>query len=55
MAQTTFSGPVKSNNGFVLPALTTAQRDAIVNPSAGQMVYNTTTSAVSVYNGTSWS
>lgn len=54
MAQTTFSGPVASQNGFQLPALTTSQVNAIANPATGLMVYNTTTSAITYYNGTAW-
>lgn len=54
MATTTFSGPVVSQNGFQLPALTTAEINAIQNPATGLMVYNTTTSAITFYNGTAW-
>ena len=54
MSTTTFSGPVVSHNGFQLPALTTAEINAIVNPATGLMVYNTTTSAVTFFNGTAW-
>lgn len=54
MAQTSFSGPVKSLNGFQLPAFTTAEINAIANPQTGLMVYNSTTSAVTFYNGTAW-
>ena len=54
MAQTTFSGPVASQNGFLLPNFTTAEINAIANPATGLMVYNTTTSAITYYNGTAW-
>jgi len=54
MSTTTFSGPVRSLNGFQLPALTTAEINAIVNPATGLMVYDTTTSAITYYNGTAW-
>jgi hypothetical protein len=54
MGQTTFSGPVVSQNGFIENSFTTAQRDAIVDPTAGLLIYNTTTNAYEVYNGTSW-
>lgn len=54
MAQTSFSGPVASQNGFVLPSLTTAEINAIQNPQVGQMVYDTTAVAVKTYNGTAW-
>ena len=54
MARTTFSGPVNSLNGFQLPAFTTVQINAIANPATGLMVYNTTTGAITFYNGTAW-
>jgi hypothetical protein len=54
MGQTTFSGPVVSQNGFIENSFTTAQRDAIVNPTAGLLIYNTTTNTYQVYNGTAW-
>lgn len=54
MANTTFSGPVVSQNGFQLPSFTTTQINAIANPATGLMVYNSTTGAVSYYNGTAW-
>ena len=38
---------------FRLPNVTTTQRNAITG-AAGDMVFNTTTSAVEVYNGTAW-
>ena len=54
MALTSFSGPVASQNGFLLPNYTTTQINAIANPQTGLMVYNTTTSAVTYYNGSAW-
>jgi hypothetical protein len=54
MSTTTFSGPVVSQNGFQLPALTDLEIAAIVNPATGLMVYNTTTSAITFFNGTAW-
>jgi len=44
-----------TNKGFLPPRMTTAQRDAITTPATGLQVFNTTTSAVNIYNGTSWS
>ena len=41
-----------STGGLFLPVGTTAQRPA--SPATGQMRFNTTTSLVEVYNGTSW-
>jgi hypothetical protein len=54
MAKTTFSGPVVSQNGFILPVLTTTQVNAIVNPQTGLMVFNSTTNAVTYYDGLAW-
>lgn len=42
------------NKGFVLPRMTTAQRDAIVNPVAGMLIFNTTTGVVNFHNGAAW-
>jgi hypothetical protein len=42
-----------ATGGLFLPSGTTAQRPA--SPATGQMRFNTTTSLVEVYNGTSWS
>jgi hypothetical protein len=54
MALTTFSGPVVSQNGFLDSSFTTAERDAIVDPQPGLLIYNTTDNTYEVYNGTSW-
>ncbi len=54
MALTTFSGPVKSQNGFLLPSYTTTQQNAIASPATGLMIFNTTTSTVKYYNGSAW-
>lgn len=40
--------------GFVFSRMTTAQRDAIINPIAGLVIYNTTTNVLNFHNGTSW-
>lgn len=39
--------------GLVLSRMTTTQRNAIVNPTAGLVIYNTTTNKVNVYT-TGW-
>lgn len=39
--------------GFLPPRMTTTQRDAISTPSAGLLIYNTTTSALNMYTS-SW-
>lgn len=43
---------VSTDRGFLLPRLTTAQRDLITNPATGLMIYNTTASDVQVNTGT---
>jgi hypothetical protein len=40
-----------TTQGLLPPRMTTVQRDAIGTPAAGLVVYNTTTSALNVYNG----
>jgi hypothetical protein len=39
-----------TNRGFLLPRLTTTQRDAISLPATGLLIYNTTTSVFNFYN-----
>jgi uncharacterized membrane protein len=57
MSQTTFSGPVKSNNGFLFPTTTTAILGAASNEintqnkSAGVAVFNTTDNLIYVAVG----
>lgn len=44
-----------TNKGFLLPRLTTAQRNAIVAPPAGLQVYNTTTKCLEIFlTGSGW-
>lgn len=54
MAQTSFSGPVASQNGFIDSSFTTAERDDIVDPHSGLLVYNTDINEYEVYNGLTW-
>lgn len=54
MGQSTFSGPVVSQNGFIDASFTDAERDAIVDPQAGLLIYNTTSNTYEVYSGSSW-
>jgi hypothetical protein len=54
MALTTFTGPVVSQNGFIDSSFTTAERDAIVNPQPGLLIYNTTDNIYEVYDGAAW-
>lgn len=44
---------IEGERGFILPRLTTSQRDALT-PIAGMVVYNTNTDTAEYYNGTSW-
>tara|TARA_B000000609_G_C24081933_1_gene297934 strand:- start:65 stop:310 length:246 start_codon:yes stop_codon:yes gene_type:complete len=37
-----------------LKAYTTTERDALSSLSAGEVIWNTTTSKMEVYNGSSW-
>lgn len=46
------TGGTGNNKGLLAPRLTTAQRDAIVNPSTALMIYNTTTNQLQVNTGT---
>lgn len=34
--------------------LTTTERDALTSPTAGQIIFNSTTSKLNFYNGTAW-
>ena len=43
-----------TTKAFMPPRMTTAQRDAISSPTAGMVIYNTTTSVLNFHNGTSW-
>lgn len=46
---------VKSvNRGFLPPRLSSAQRDAIVSPAAGLLIFNTDCSTIQVFNGVNW-
>lgn len=45
---------VSTTKGFLMPRMTTTQRDAIASPPAGLEIYNTTTNKVNIYNGSSW-
>lgn len=43
-----------STQGFLPPRLSTVERDAILTPPAGLMVYNKTTNKMNFYNGSAW-
>ena len=43
-----------TTSGLLIPRMTTTERDAILTPETGLMVYNTTDNAFNFYNGTAW-
>ena len=43
-----------TTKGFLIPRLTTAQRDAIVSPAVGLSIYNTSTNCTNSYDGIGW-
>lgn len=43
-----------TTRGFLPPRMTTTQKNAIASPAAGLMVYDTTLSTMSFYNGAAW-
>jgi hypothetical protein len=43
-----------TTKAFSPPRMTTAQRDAIASPTAGMLIYNTTTSQLNQYSGATW-
>ncbi len=45
---------VRSNRGVLLPRLKTLQRQAITNPTAGMLIYNTEEGTLEYYDGSNW-
>lgn len=45
---------VSTNKGFGLPAMTTAQRNAIGSPRAGLTIFNSTASEIQFWTGAAW-
>ena len=43
-----------TTKAFMPPRMTTAQRDAIASPTAGMVVYNTTTNKLNVFGAAAW-
>ena len=43
-----------TTKAFMPPRMTTTQRDAIASPTAGMVIYNSTTNVLNFHNGTSW-
>jgi hypothetical protein len=44
-----------TTKGFLMPRMTTAQRDAIVNPKQGLQIYNTDNLGINMFDGNTWS
>jgi hypothetical protein len=52
---TTAALEIASNSkGLLIPRLTTSERDLIVAPATGLIIYNTTTNGIEFFNGISW-
>lgn len=45
---------VDGTNGVTVPSVTTTQKNAIVSPTAGQLVFDTTLGKLCVYTGSAW-
>lgn len=43
-----------TTKAFMPPRMTTTQRDAIPSPTAGMVIYNSTTNVLNFYNGATW-
>ena len=43
-----------TDRGVLIPRLSDAQRNSIVNPAAGLLIYNTTTQCMNMFNGSGW-
>ena len=43
-----------TTKGFLPPRMTTTQKNAIVAPASGLVVYDETTNKLACYNGTTW-
>ena len=45
---------INGSNGVTVPSVTTTQKNAIVSPTAGQLVFDTTLGKLCVYTGAAW-
>ena len=43
-----------TTKGVLFPRMTASQRDAIVSPAEGLIIYNTDSHALNIYNGSTW-
>ena len=48
------TGEILHPRQLILPNYTTTQRDAMVGVEAGTIIYNTTTSKINFWNGSTW-
>lgn len=48
------AGPKGQQSGVVLPSMTTAERDAITTPVAGQLLLNKDTGSLNYFTGSEW-
>lgn len=53
-AQSALLDVSSTSQGFLPPRMTTTQRDAIVSPAEGLIIYNLTTHKLNVYTGSAW-
>jgi hypothetical protein len=43
-----------TTSGLLIPRMTTAERNAVVSPATGLIIYNTTTNLINFFDGTVW-
>ena len=43
-----------TSKGFLMPRMTTAQRDAMISPAVGLQIFNTDNQCVDIYDGANW-
>lgn len=43
-----------TENGMFVPRITTAERDALINPTNGQIIYNTTLDKFQGFENSAW-
>ena len=53
-ADTRFRDLINWIESLTVPEYTTAQRDAIDSPQNGQMIYNSTTNRIEIYQNDDW-
>ncbi len=53
-ASTSIVDITSTTKGLLIPRMSTTERNAIVTPATGLMIYNTVTSAFNYWSGTAW-